>query len=177
MPIASFDFSSLTSTEEIQSVIEQLNRQLEESQTSSDFSARVTPVRDRRITERMEQIHPTVAQYETVNAAFEVSLNDILQDEEESSRIVSLLDRCRREGNFTRMISVYAKYRQTNIKTEEMLKVLCAVYRLKVKTYNNTQSKSNDRSIVRHGIRCPECGEYALRLVQYLELQGIKWEE
>jgi hypothetical protein len=58
-----------------------------------------------------------------------------------------------------------------------MLHTLAAIYRLKTKNYKNSTDKSKDRSIVRHEIRCPHCGEYAAKLVAFLDIKGIKWAD
>jgi hypothetical protein len=141
------------------------------------FDDQVSAVQQQRFNDRMKELERNVAQIETVNAAFEVCLNDILGDLNESRWIVSQLDKCRRENDFRRMNTVYFKYRGKDLKVEEMLKTLAAVYRLKCKNYKNPSDKSSDRCIVRHEIRCPHCGEYAAKLVDYLNIKGIKWAD
>lgn len=170
----SFDLSGFT-PDQVKALFITLQQQIE-SQTVR-FDEQVASVQKQRMTDRMKEIERNVALIETVNAAFEVCLNDILGDIEESRWIVSQLDKCRRENDFRRMNSVYFKYSQKDLKVEEMLKTLSAVYRLKCKNYNDPKQKSRDRSIVRHEIRCPHCGEYASKLVKFLEIKGIKWAD
>lgn len=139
------------------------------------FDDQVAVIQKQRMNDRMKEIERNVALIETVNAAFEVCLNEILGDINESRFIVSQLDKCRRENDFRRFNSVYFKYSNKDLKVEEMLHTLAAIYRLKMKNYSNPSLKSKDRSIVRHEIRCPHCGEYAAKLVEFLDIKGIKW--
>jgi ribosomal protein L29 len=141
------------------------------------FDDQVSAVQQQRFADRMKEVERSIAQIETVNAAFEVCLNDILGDIEESRWIVSQLDKCRRENDFRRFNSVHFKYRGKDLKVEEMLKTLAAIYRLKTKKYTNSCPKYSDRAIVRKEIRCPHCGEYAAKLVKFLEIKGIRWAD
>lgn len=168
----SFDLSNL-SNDQVRALAIALQKQLESNEFK--FDHKVAQVQAERVSNRMKEVERTVVYHETVNAAFEVSLNEILGDLNESRFIVTQLDKCRRENDFRRMNSVYFKYRGKNLKIEEMLKTLCAIYRLKVKNYKNPSDKSADRAIVRHEIRCPDCGEYARKLVEFLDIKGIKW--
>ena len=169
-----FDFSAFN-PEQLQGLLAFLQSHLNE--TPVEFSTQVQKVKEERVNKRMQELSVTVSHYETVNAAFEVALNEVLNDPTEARFIVSQLDKCRRNDDFRGMRSVYFKYSQKNLKVEEMLKVLCAIYRLKLKKYKNPGDKSGDRAIVRKEIRCPECGEYARKLVEFLELKGIKWAD
>jgi hypothetical protein len=146
-------------------------------QRKVSFDDQVSSVQQQRYDERMKEIGQNVAVIETTNAAFEVCLNEILGDIDESRWIVSQLDKCRRMNDFRHFIPVYFKYRGKDLKIEELLRTLAAIYRLKMKNYNNPADKSKDRAIVRHEIRCPHCGEYATRLVEYLEIKGIRWAD
>lgn len=148
----------------------------------NEFTDQIISVRDRRVNEHVESFRnrfEDIVQYETLNACFEVALNSIIQDETESARIISLLDRSRRENDFLSYTrGVYYQYRQ-NVVMNRLLLTLCAFYRLKAKNYyfgDGDPQRSHDRCIVRKHISCPECGEYAQRLVTHLELQGIKWD-
>jgi hypothetical protein len=129
-----------------------------------------------RVKKRIEELHPELTKIETINAAFFIALNETIDDEKEAEWIVSRLEKCRQANRFDGMFYIHRKYKD-NLKFSEMLKVLCAIYRLKLKQYTNPSGKSGDRSIVRREIRCPYCGEMALKLVRFLEVQGIKWEE
>ena len=169
-----FDLSSLTA-DQVKALIVALQQQVE-SETLK-FDDQVAVIQKQRMSDRMKEIERNVALIETVNAAFEVCLNDILGDINESRWIVSQLDKCRRENDFRKMNSVYFKYSNKDLKVEEMLKTLAAVYRLKCKNYTNPGQKSKDRSIVRHEIRCPHCGEYAAKLVEFLNIKGIRWAD
>jgi hypothetical protein len=170
-----FDAADFT-PDQLRGIVEYLSNHLEQHHPQ-DFSTQVQKVRDERVKGRIQELQVTVSLYETVNAAFEVVLTEVLGDPTESRWIVSQLDKCRRENDFRKMNSVYFKYSRKDLKVEEMLKTLAAVYRLKVKKYNSPDQKSKDRSIVRHEIRCPHCGELALKLVKFLEVKGIKWAD
>lgn len=167
-----FDLSSL-SDDQMKALQLLVQQQMENRKVS--FDDQVSSVQQQRFANRMKEIERNVALIETINAAFEVCLNDILGDIEESRFIVSQLDKCRRENDFRHFSSVYFKYRGKDLKIEEMLRTLAAIYRLKTKKYKNPSDKSSDRSIVRHEIRCPHCGEYAAKLVDFLDIKGIKW--
>lgn len=167
-----FDLSSLTA-DQINALFVTLQQHVESK--TLKFDDQVAAIQKQRMNDRMKEIERNVALIETVNAAFEVCLNDILGDIEESRFIVSQLDKCRRNNDFRHFSSVYFKYRGKDLKIEEMLRTLAAIYRLKTKKYKNPSDKSSDRSIVRHEIRCPHCGEYAAKLVEFLDIKGIKW--
>ena len=167
-----FDFSSLTA-DQVNALFVTLQQHVE-SRTLK-FDDQVAVIQKQRMSDRMKELERNVALIETVNAAFEVCLNEILGDINESRWIVSELDKCRRENDFRRFNSVYFKYRGKDLKIEEMLKTLAAIYRLKTKRYSNSCPKYQDRAIVRREIRCPHCGEYAAKLVAFLDIRGIKW--
>lgn len=169
-----FDLSSL-SDDQMKALQLLLQQQLESRKVT--FDDQVSAVQQQRFIDRMKEIERTVSQIETVNAAFEVCLNEILGDINESRWIVSQLDKCRRENDFRRFNAVYFKYRGKDLKVEEMLKTLAAIYRLKTKTYGNSCPKYHDRAIVRKEIRCPHCGEFAQKLVNFLDIKGIKWAD
>lgn len=167
-----FDLSNFNA-DQVKALYETLKQHVE-SKTLT-FDDRVASVQRQRMDDRMKEVERNVSLIETINAAFEVCLNDILGDAEESRWIVSQLDKCRRENDFRRFNSVYFKYRGKDLKIEEMLKTLAAIYRLKTKRYANSCPRYHDRAIVRHEIRCPHCGEYAAKLVEFLDIKGIKW--
>ena len=168
-------FLELIGKENMPALMELLQDTMKPNPT--DFSEQVQQVRDVRVKNRIKELQVSVVHYETVNAAFEIALNEVLNDAEESRWIVSQLDKCRRDNDFRKMNSVYFKYAQKDLKVEEMLKTLSAIYRLKVKNYTNPALKSKDRSIVRKEIRCPHCGELAAKLVKFLDVKGIKWAD
>jgi hypothetical protein len=170
--MSTFDFSGF-SDDQLRALMLLTQQQIESRNVS--FDDQVSAVQQQRMNDRMKEIERNVALIETVNAAFEVCLNEILGDLNESRWIVSQLDKCRRENDFRRFSSVYFKYRGKDLKIEEMLRTLAAIYRLKTKKYKNPSDKSSDRGIVRHEIRCPHCGEYAAKLVNFLDIKGIKW--
>lgn len=172
--MSAFDFSGF-SDDQIKAIVLLAQQQMEQRKVS--FDDQVSVVQQQRLNERMKEIERNVALIETTNAAFEVCLNDILGDINESRWIVSQLDKCRRENDFRRFSTVYFKYRGKDLKVEEMLRTLAAIYRLKTKKYNNPSDRSKDRAIVRHEIRCSHCGEYAAKLVDYLSIKGIKWAD
>ena len=169
-----FDLSTLTA-DQVKALFVALQQQIE-SQTVK-FDDQVQTVKQQRLDDRMKEIERQVALIETVNAAFEVCLNQIMGDIEESRFIVSQLDKCRRENDFRRFNTVYFKYRGKDLKTEELLITLAAIYRLKTKKYSHQTTKYSDRAIVRKHIRCPHCGEYAAKLVEYLDIKGIRWAD
>lgn len=174
MTNTAFDLSAF-SADQLQGLFQILQSHLNE--TPVEFSTQVQKVKEERVSKRMQELSVTVSHYETVNAAFEVALNEVLNDAKEARFIVTQLDKCRRNDDFRGMRSVYFKYAQKDLKVEEMLKTLCAIYRLKLKNYKHASDKSGDRAIVRHEIRCPECGEYARKLVEFLDIKGIKWAD
>ena len=169
---STFDLSGFTN-DQIKSLFVALQQEIEKTEVT--FDDKVQTVCQQRMDARMKEIARNVAVIESTNAAFEVCLNEILGDIEESRFIVSQLDKCRRENDFRRFSSIHYKYRGKDLKVEEMLKTLAAIYRLKMKTYNSPSGKSVDRALVRREIRCPHCGEYAAKLVEYLDIKGIKW--
>ena len=169
---STFDLSGFTN-DQIKSLFVALQQEIEKTEVT--FDDKVQTVRQQRMDARMSEIARSIAIIESTNAAFEVCLNEILGDIEESRFIVSQLDKCRRENDFRRFNSVYFKYSGKDLKVEEMLRTLAAIYRLKMKDYSSPSLKSKDRSIVRKEIRCPHCGEYAAKLVAYLDIKGIKW--
>ena len=169
---STFDLSGFTN-DQIKSLFVALQQEIEKTEVT--FDDKVQTVCQQRMDARMKEIARNVAVIESTNAAFEVCLNEILGDIEESRFIVSQLDKCRRENDFRRFNSVYFKYSGKDLKVEEMLRTLAAIYRLKMKDYSSPSLKSKDRSIVRKEIRCPHCGEYAAKLVAYLDIKGIKW--
>lgn len=168
------DFSGF-SDDQMKAFMLMCQQQMESRKVS--FDDQVSSVQQQRFNDRMKELERSVAAIETVNAAFEVCLNEILGDLNESRWIVSQLDKCRRENDFRRFSSVYFKYRGKDLKVEEMLRTLAAIYRLKTKKYSNSCPKYSDRAIVRHEIRCPHCGEYAKKLVEFLDIKGIKWAD
>jgi hypothetical protein len=169
-----FDLSSLTA-DQINALFVTLQQHVESK--TLKFDEQVAVIQKQRMNDRMKELERNVALIETVNAAFEVCLNEILGDINESRWIVSQLDKCRRENDFRRFNSVYFKYRGKNLKIEEMLRTLAAIYRLKTKKYSSSCPKYSDRAIVRHEIRCPHCGEFAAKLVEFLDIKGIKWAD
>lgn len=169
-----FDLSTL-SNDQMKALMLLAAQQLESRKVS--FDDQVSAVQQQRFNDRMKEIERNVSLIETVNAAFEVCLNEILGDIDESRWIVSQLDKCRRVNDYRKFSSVHFKYRRKDLKIEEMLKTLAAIYRLKTKNYTNPSAKSTDRSNVRKEIRCPHCGEYAAKLVAFLDIKGIRWAD
>jgi hypothetical protein len=175
-----FNSSAPLSSEQINSIVEFLKSQglkVEIENPVKDFTTEVESVKNQRVSKRLKELETTVSYYETVNAAFEIALNEVLNDNEESRSIVSVLDKCRRNDNFKGMSPVYAKYRGKDLHTENLLRTLAAIYRLKLKPYKSPSGKSSDRATVRKELRCPECGQLSIKLVKFLEIKGIKWGE
>jgi hypothetical protein len=170
------DFSNLSSTQ-LEALIEIIQQQKNVVENQVNFSTEVEKVREERINEQLNKIEFNLKIYETVNAAFEVALTQVTNNKEEAKWIVSKLDYCRQIDDFRHFSVVYRKYAKTDIKFEEMLKCLAAIYRLKVKNYYSHTAKYSDRAIVRKEIRCPHCGEMARNLVKFLAVRGIKWED
>jgi hypothetical protein len=166
-----FDPSKFTA-EQIQNLISILQN----VQTPDTFEGKVEEVRNQRVTKRLNEIEYNLNLFESINAAFQVALTETIGDQSEAEWIVGKLDFCRRLNNFHHFSTVYRKYNKTDLKFEEMLKCLAAIYRLKVNNYNHPAGKYRDRAIVRREIRCPYCGELAQKLVQFLTVRGIKWE-
>jgi hypothetical protein len=170
------DFSNLSSAQ-LEALIEIIQQQKNVVENQVNFSTEVEKVREERINEQLNKIEFNLKIYETVNAAFEVALTQVTNNKEEAKWIVSKLDYCRQIDDFRHFSVVYRKYARTDIKFEEMLKCLAAIYRLKVKNYYSHTAKYSDRAIVRKEIRCPHCGEMARNLVKFLAVRGIKWED
>lgn len=172
----SLDFSNL-SPDQLAALIELLENQKNITEEKVNFSTEVEKVREQRVTQQLNKIEYKLSFYESVNAAFEVALTQVTNNAEEARWIVSKLDFCRQLNDFGHFCSVYRKYARTDLKFEEMLKCLAAVYRLKLNNYSNNSGKYRDRSIVRREIRCPHCGEMAKKLIEFLAIRGIKWED
>jgi hypothetical protein len=170
------DFSNL-STDQLAALIELLQTQKSVVEERVTFSTEVEKVRKERIESQLNKIELRLSFYESVNAAFEVALTEVTNNQEEARWIVSKLDFCRQIKDFRHFTKVYRKYAKTDIKFKEMLKCLSAVYRLKLNNYNSVAGKYQDRSIVRREIECPYCGEMAKKLVEFLAVRGIKWED
>jgi ribosomal protein S14 len=170
------DFSNLSS-DQLAALIEMLQTKKSVVEEKITFSSQVEKVREERVAEQLNKIEYKLSFYESVNAAFEVALTQITNDPTEARWIVSKLDLCRQIQDFRHFTKVYRKYARTNIKFEEMLKCLAAVYRLKLNNYSSPAGKYQDRSKVRREIRCPHCGEMAKKLVEFLAISGIKWED
>jgi hypothetical protein len=170
------DFSNL-SPDQLAALIELLQNQKSVVEEKVNFSIEVEKVREQRVTEQLNKIEYKLSFYESVNAAFEVALTEVTNNQEEARWIVSKLDLCRQIQDFRHFTKVYRKYAKTDIKFEEMLKCLAAVYRLKLNIYPSVAGKYRDRAIVRREIRCPYCGEMAKKLVEFLAIRGIKWED
>lgn len=171
-----FDLSNLN-VEQIEALIGALQQHKTVVENEETFSQEVEKVKEERITKRLNEIEFNLKVYETVNAAFEVALTQTINDKETAKWIVSKLDYCRQIDDFRHFSVVYRKYAKTDLKFEEMLKCLAAIYRLKVKKYYQHSSKYSDRAIVRKELRCPYCGEMAQKLVKFLAVRGIKWED
>lgn len=92
-----FDLSSLTA-DQINALFVTLQQHVESK--TLKFDEQVAVIQKQRMNDRMKELERNVALIETVNAAFEVCLNDILGDINESRWIVSQLDKCRRENDF-----------------------------------------------------------------------------
>ena len=172
----SLDFSNL-SPDQLEALIQIIQQQKNVVENQVNFSTEVEKVREERINEQLNKIELNLKVYETVNAAFEVALTQVTNNKEEAKWIVSKLDFCRQIDDFRHFSIVHRKYAKTDIKFKEMLKCLGAIYRLKVKNYYKHTAKYSDRAIVRREIECPYCGEMAKKLVGFLAVRGIKWED
>jgi hypothetical protein len=134
----------------------------------------ISEVTEQRIDRMTVEYRDRIKDIEKVNVAFEVVLSDYFSDEE-INLIVDKLNFCRRMNDFSYMSPVYAIYRD-NIAFREVLKAICAMYRLNVKNYvdDSTQSaRYQDRSIVKYATTCPECGETAAAIVNNLLSAGL----
>mgnify|MGYP006278331153 CR=1 FL=1 len=134
----------------------------------------ISEVTEQRIDRMTVEYRDRIKDIEKVNVTFEIVLSEYLSDEE-INLIIDKLNFCRRMNDFSYMSPVYAIYRD-NIATREVLKAICAMYRLNVKNYvdDSTQSaRYQDRSIVKYATTCPECGETAAAIVNNLLSAGL----
>ena len=148
--------------------------QEEESNDSldSDLMALISEVTDVRIDRMANEYRQRISDIERVNVAFEIILADYYTDEE-VNHIMDRLNFCRRMNDFGLMRSVYELYKDVPA-LRELMKAVCAAYRLNVKGYEDRTAGSKDRSIVKYAMACPECGELANTMINTMISAGLK---
>ena len=148
--------------------------QEEESNDSldSDLMALISEVTDVRIDRMADEYRQRISDIERVNVAFEIILADYYTDEE-VNHIMDRLNLCRRVNDFGLMRSVYELYKDVPA-LRELMKAVCAAYRLNVKGYEDRTAGSKDRSIVKYSMACPECGELASSMINTMISAGLK---
>ena len=148
--------------------------QEEESNDSldSDLMALISEVTDVRIDRMANEYRQRISDIERVNVAFEIILADYYTDEE-VNHIMGRLNFCRRINDFGHMRSVYELYKDVPA-LRELMKAVCAAYRLNVKEYEDRSASSGDRSIVKYAMACPDCGELASSMINTMISAGLK---
>ena len=160
-------------------IAQQTAQQTEEAQEEEsndsldcDLVALITDVTDARIDRMTNEYQLRIKDVERVNVAFEIILADYFTDEE-VNHIVDRLNFCRRINDFNNMRSVYALYKDIPA-LRELMKAVCAAYRLNVKQYEDRTASSGDRSIVKYAMACPDCGELASSMINTMISAGLK---
>ena len=129
---------------------------------------------DKRIAERMAIAQQKIEEVARINATFQVILEDSL-GAAASEQIVRMLDKSRMSNNtFHQFVGAYTLPGIKNdLHKRNLLMVVSAIYRLKVKDLSKSQ-RASLRSIVKYHTLCDHCGNIAKELVNRLEIQGIK---
>jgi hypothetical protein len=160
-------------------IAQQTAQQTEEAQEEEsndsldcDLVALITDVTDVRIDRMTNEYQLRIKDVERVNVAFEIILADYFTDEE-VNHIMGRLNFCRRINDFGHMRSVYELYKDVPA-LRELMKAVCAAYRLNVKEYEDRSASSGDRSIVKYAMACPDCGELASSMINTMISAGLK---
>lgn len=163
-------------------IADQIAQQAQEVQTEeteeqakdldSDLMSLISDVTEVRVDRMADEYRQRIANIERVNVTFEIVLADYYIDEE-VNHIMDRLNFCRRMNDFGHMRSVYELYKDVPA-LRELMKAVCAMYRLNVKEYEDRSASSGDRSIVKYAMACPDCGEMATTLVHSLLSADLK---
>lgn len=138
------------------------------------IDAKIKAETDVKVAEKMAVVQQKIEQIALINATFQVILEETLGSAA-AELIVKMLDKSRISNNdFHRFIGAYALPGiKDDLHKRNLLRVVSAIYRLKVKDLSNAQ-KSSLRSIVKYSTACPHCGAIASALVTRLGIQGIR---
>lgn len=165
-------------SEEITKAASEVSQEVKEEEESIDDSLDadlmevISDVTDVRIDRMTNDYILRIKDIERVNVSFEIILADFYTNEE-IDLIMDRLNFCRRTNDFGCMRSVYELYKDVPA-LRELMKAVCAMYRLNVKDYTDRSASSGDRSIVKYAMACPECGEMATALVNTMASAGLK---
>ena len=162
-------------SEEITKAASEVSQEEEESIDDSldaDLMEVISDVTDARIDRMTNDYILRIKDIERVNVSFEIILANFYTNEE-IDLIMDRLNFCRRTNDFGCMRSVYELYKDVPA-LRELMKAVCAMYRLNVKDYADRSASSGDRSIVKYTMACPECGEMATALVNTMASAGLK---
>lgn len=152
--------------------IEEVQEEESNDSLDCDLVALITDVTDVRIDRMTSEYQLRIKDVERVNVAFEIILADYFTDEE-INHIMGRLNFCRRMNDFGLMRSVYELYKDVPA-LRELMKAVCAAYRLNVKGYEDRTAGSKDRSIVKYAMACPDCGELASSMINTMISAGLK---
>ncbi len=137
------------------------------------LDAKIKAETDVKVAEKMAVVQHKIEQIALINATFQVILEETLGSAA-AELIVKMLDKSRISNNdFHRFIGAYTLPGiKDDLHKRNLLRVVSAIYRLKVKDLGDAQ-KSSLRSIVKYSTACPHCGAIAYQLVQRLGIQGV----
>ena len=138
------------------------------------IDAKIKAETDVKVAEKMAILQQKIEQIALINATFQVILEETLGSAA-AELIVKMLDKSRMSNNdFHRFIGAYTLPGiKDDLHKRNLLRVVSAIYRLKVKDLSKSQQASL-RSIVKYSTACPHCGAIAASLVTRLGIQGIK---
>lgn len=138
------------------------------------IDAKIKAETDVKVAEKMAILQQKIEQIALINATFHVILEETLGSAA-AELIVKMLDKSRMSNNdFHRFIGAYTLPGiKDDLHKRNLLRVVSAIYRLKVKDLSKSQQASL-RSIVKYSTACPHCGAIAASLVTRLGIQGIK---
>lgn len=164
-------------SEEITKAASEVSQEVKEEESiddslDADLMEVISDVTDARIDRMTNDYILRIKDIERVNVSFEIILADFYTNEE-INLIMGRLNFCRRINDFGCMRSVYELYKDVPA-LRELMKAVCAMYRLNVKDYADRSASSGDRSIVKYAMACPECGEMATALVNTMTSAGLK---
>lgn len=136
------------------------------------IDAKIKAATDEKVAVIMAFVQRNAERIELINATFQVILEETLGSAA-AELIVMMLDKSRSRNDFRRFIGAYdLPGIKDDLHKRNLLRVVSAIYRLKVKDLSDAQ-KSSLRSIVKYSTACPHCGTIAYQLVQRLGIQGV----
>lgn len=143
-------------------------------QINPELTSLISDVTQARIDRMSDEYRQRIESIEKVNVSFELVLADYFHNEE-VDLIMEKLNFCRRINDFNYMRSIYDLYSDSP-SNRELMKTICAMYRLNVKNYIDDSTESaryQDRSIVKYATACPDCGDLAKAIVNDLKSAGL----